>query len=463
MTSICRSQYLRLFIFAATIVLSSGCSREAQEPSSPPKRPGGAVPADTTLLATMGGATITHQGDAHNAVPDTAAKILFSEKGGAVAYSEAKEGGSRVFYKGRAQRAYHEIGDIALSRDGRRFAYTGRMNERWFAVVDGKDGPGFDAVGMPKFSPDGLHVVYNAIRSDRAHFVVDGRTLAASEQFPSGWDELFSGDSSRVILIMNSATDAALHRIVISDLVLKNKQTKDIRAILFVYNRSADRIAGIAEAEGKKRVVSFSIDAPERVKEGALFDDIADHQFAPDGSSLVYLGIRGKDRYLVLNEREDLLPEGFGMNEPVARPDMKAAAILIRDEKGFFVHEAFVRARAKPKHYEEAGSLLYSPDSSRIAHVAKQGGRVFLVVNGREGPAFDMVVSPMYSPDGRYLVYRARQDGKRFVVVADADGRTIKIHRTYEQVFPVVFADDGTSVAYGVKDGPQLLWIVDKL
>ena len=86
-----------------------------------------------------------------------------------------------------------------------------------------------------------------------------------------------------------------------------------------------------------------------------------------------------------------------------------------------------------------------------------------MVANGQAGPAFDRAVAPRFSPDGRFLVYRARQDGKRFVVVADATGKTIRQHPAYEQVFPVQFTADGKSVAYGVKDGLRLRWIVEPL
>ena len=69
----------------------------------------------------------------------------------------------------------------------------------------------------------------------------------------------------------------------------------------------------------------------------------------------------------------------------------------------------------------------------------------------------------MFSPDGKFIVYRARKAGKRFVVVADTNGKTIRRHPSYEQVFQPVFTDDGKSVAYGVKDGNELWWKVEKM
>jgi hypothetical protein len=83
------------------------------------------------------------------------------------------------------------------------------------------------------------------------------------------------------------------------------------------------------------------------------------------------------------------------------------------------------------------------------------------VLNGKEGPPFDRVVSPVFSRDGRLLAYRARKDGRRFAVVADAGGGGISLHPAHEQVFPVLFTEDGKSIAYGAKDGERIAWSVE--
>ena len=113
--------------------------------------------------------------------------------------------------------------------------------------------------------------------------------------------------------------------------------------------------------------------------------------------------------------------------------------------------------------YDEAANLTYSKDGS-YAYAARNGKNWFIVVNGTEGPAFDRAIEPLFSPDCRYVVYRARKGGKRFVVVADAkDGRIIRQHQSYEQVFQPVFTATGMAIGYGVKDGNKLFWKVEPL
>ena len=115
------------------------------------------------------------------------------------------------------------------------------------------------------------------------------------------------------------------------------------------------------------------------------------------------------------------------------------------------------------KSYDDAAGVIVSSDGGTSAFIACRGEKCFVVANDSEGPLFDRVVSPKFSPDGKFLVYRVRKDGKRFVVVADSSGKVLQQHPAYEMVFDVSFTADGKSVAYGVKNGQQLLWKVEKL
>jgi hypothetical protein len=117
----------------------------------------------------------------------------------------------------------------------------------------------------------------------------------------------------------------------------------------------------------------------------------------------------------------------------------------------------------KKKSYGLIKELVYNRVDSSAAFVAKEGPAYFVVVDGRKGPDYEMVVTPMFSPDGKKLVYRAREGGKRFVVVADAAGKEHRRLSEHEMVFATVFTADGSSIAYGVKDGNQLVWKVEKL
>jgi hypothetical protein len=150
------------------------------------------------------------------------------------------------------------------------------------------------------------------------------------------------------------------------------------------------------------------------------------------------------------------------MGTPVVRPAGKGVGALVATGGGVALLERPVGDAAPGAAYGAAEGLAYSADGHSRAFAARRGPASFVVVNGKEGPAFDRVVSPVFSPDGERVVYRARLGGERFVVVADLEGRTVRRHAGYEQVFPVIFTADGRSLAYGVKDGARLALKVEE-
>jgi hypothetical protein len=213
--------------------------------------------------------------------------------------------------------------------------------------------------------------------------------------------------------------------------------------------------------DNKVRIIDFSFSNPDGVQEGPLYDVIEKLTFGDDGMSVCYCALKGRTRLLVLDNREEVLPKGLLPQLPVVRPDNKGVGVLLTSQKYFYLHQSFFISTEKRKKYDEASDLAYSKDARLYVYAARKGKNWFVVVNGKEGPAFDRVVLPVFSPDGQRLVYRARKDDKRFLVVADTAGKTIKQHPSYEQVFQPGFTADGKSVVYGVKDGNKLICRVE--
>jgi hypothetical protein len=209
-------------------------------------------------------------------------------------------------------------------------------------------------------------------------------------------------------------------------------------------------------------VISFAFDEPAQVRVGPVQENVYGLSFGPDGSSVTYRAARSGKGFVVLDVRE--APFGAdGVVDQAIRPGGKALGALVASGAAVRFHEYFADEARDEGSWDEADGLVYSADGRFHACAARRGANWLLVVNGKEGPPFDRVVSPQFSPDGKLVVYRAREGGKRFVVVADTSGKTIRRHPAYEQVFPVLFTADGKSVAYGVKDGRQLAWKVEPL
>jgi Tol biopolymer transport system component len=326
-------------------------------------------------------------------------------------------------------------------------------------VVDGVEGQGFSEIQRPVFSPEGAHLAYQARAGDRWHLVVDGTVSEGRKSRPLAIE--FSGDSTRIAFI-EEADDQGFGRLVVSDLSFKAPVVVDLNSSELVVSNDRGRAAVVSQSGGQSQVVSFAFERPSEARRGPKFDALSQAAFGPDGRALAYLGERAGQASMVLEDREEPLPQGEYFGQPVVRPDGKAVGIFVLSGGSVRLHQSFLpvgRGEVAPGSGE---GLAYSRDGVH-AFAASRGERWFVVVDGKEGPPFERVVTPQFSPDGKFVVYRARQDGRRFVVVADLTGKTVRQHPPYEQVFPVRFTADGKSVAYGVKDGPRLEWKVEPL
>ncbi len=447
------------WVFLLALLLA-GCEKDDAKPVA------GAVVDKTVTLASMPDGEHPQPvppslGMGLHVPPTPARQIIFSKNGGGVAYSVETGDKVQVVHNGRAGKQYDAVGAMVLSPDGRRIAYGALVGGRWRMVVDGVEGAAYSTVKAPLFSPDGAHLAYQAMAGERWYLVVDATTNEGTDtRFV---DHRFSGDSGYIAYIAD-ADRKNRGRLVVSDLAFARRSTISDGVAAMTLSGDGSRIAAITSDQGGQRVVVCDFVRPDAMKSGPDYDSVHDISFSPDGASLAYGANRDGRSMIVLDDREEMLLAGDSLVEaPVVRPDRKGVgAIILRNNQAGF-YRFFSDQGGEEPGYDEAGSLVYDRDGSAHAHIARKGNDWFVVVNGAAGAAFDRVISPKFSPKGDYLVYRARKDGRRFVVVANGKGKIIRRHPSYEQVFDVEFTADGKSVAYGVKDGQQLVWRVERL
>lgn len=451
----------RLIIHLLLIMSVAGCEKRHAETQTESIT----VADKAALLATIPAdekPALQATGMAYHAPQTARVEYIFSEKGGGVVYTVEKNGLTHVVYNGVAGKQYKAVGEVVISADGKRHAYGALVNNSWCMVVDGREGEFYNTVKYPTFSPDGRHFSYQAMKGETWYLIIDSRSNSGTDK--RYYRQTFSGDSNRIAYIDN-IDDANRGRLIVSDLSFSKVHIVESgNTSHFTYNEDKTRGAAAVMHEGKFSVIDFSFHEPGDKKIGAAYDSVQNISFGPDGRSLAYLAQREGKYFIVFNNNEIGLPGGVMTAGPTIRPDLKGVGGILSLNNRTYLWQSVSGEEKKDKIYKEIESLVYTRHGNRYAYAAANGkGNWFIVVNGKEGPAFDRIVSPKFSPDGQYIVYRARKDGKRFVVVADLDGRTIRQHPAYDQVFDVKFTVNGKSVAYGVKEGQSLAWKVEPL
>lgn len=461
------------FVFFCIMLLMSvvtGCAREPENNKTVKNQPmslPAPLPPNATLLTTIPDGDYKPLKGIPGHSPNPAAEqdphqVIFNESGTAVAYVAVLGGRFQVVHNQNRGKEYAAIGSIVFSSDGRRIAYPVLGTDgKWRMVVDGKEGKPYATLLLPRFSPDSRHIAYQAKNGDKWFIVVD--EMQNEGTIASYTEPEFSSDSKKVAYVEAAASNDKM-RLIVSDLMFKKqKEIWSIGDLLSATSKNRSRIAADKVVGSKHQIIDFNFSTPEVIRDGRLYDLIEKLIVSDDGKSLAYCVLKGDERLIVFDGKEEPLPDGRLREVPVIRPDRRGVGILfVTIDSHFFLHQAFFNRSKKGKVYDEAFNLTYSKDGS-YAYEAKTGNTWFVVVNGTEGPAFERIFSPQFSPDGKLVVYRAKMKDKRFVVVSDSYGKTIHQYPAYDQVFDARFTTDGKSVAYGMKDGNRLAWIVEKI
>lgn len=101
----------------------------------------------------------------------------------------------------RKGKEYEEARYLAYNRDGSAYAHAARTGQNWFVVVNNYEGPVFDRIVSPVFSPDEKKLVYRA-RKDGMRFVVvadmTAKTIKQHPAYEQVFQPVFTADGKSV-------------------------------------------------------------------------------------------------------------------------------------------------------------------------------------------------------------------------------------------------------------------------
>jgi len=205
------------------------------------------------------------------------------------------------------------------------------------------------------------------------------------------------------------------------------------------------------------------------------YDAVSGVTFSPDSRVVAYAANREGAWFAVFGEKELGPYADIGKTSPVVSPDCKhvAYAALLGGRGWIAVLDDTVIAG--PYEGFSPGGLLFSPDSSKLAYVIKNGNVWTVVVNGREQRSHRSVLelSLAFSPDSKRLAYMARAEETGFfrrrkmvamLVVDDKPGPTWPHDESSGRngvSNEIVFSPDSQRIAYAVAQEGRWTWIVD--
>ena len=285
---------------------------------------------------------------------------------------------------------------VRFSDDGRRYAYTVKIDKKARVVVDGVEGPEYDEAGywqeirggagttvgvqdtltaQIRFSPGGKRVAYIAKREGRLCVVVDGIEGPWYDNVGfvlGGWGNAYAGYYLREVLLSGDAGH-------------------------YLY---------AAERGGKPFIVTDGVEGPE-------FDeiDIRSITSSADGKRFGYAARRGEKWFFVVDARE------YGGHDEISPPrtrfseDSPHFAYVARDgEKWGVVLDGKVQGT-----YDTVGRPTFAKNGGTLTYEVNVGGRHFFVSNGVEGPRFDGLSVLEHAPDGAPTVYAFQKESQWFL------------------------------------------------
>ncbi len=449
-----------IFMLAVAVLPVQGCSND-KKPTTTKSR--SIAPSVSTKLGLVSKAFLdTEKENAGQATHDLS--VMFADSGTGVAYVEPFDGKYRVVNNGKPGKPYLHISHLTISNDGKRIAYVARVSERaQKMIVDGKAGFEFGNNDNHWFTPDSKHHLSTVSEGDNRYLVIDNKD---NRTFTIEQGVVISSDSS-AIAFSSKSPDGNSKQFIISDIQLKNKSVFDSCGDFILPNEDTSRLAVSCSQGGKSSIKLIDLLSRSVISDSKYNGTITYMRFSPYNNSLSYTCVvNEKEKHIVYNGKEERIPAGEEfMSDPLVFSEPESVGVIVGDVYKVRLYRAFQKRNKNGKWYGYISDLVSSRDGRSHAYIATNinDEQMHIVVNAHDGPKFDKIVSPLFSPDGRYLVYRARQAGKRFVVVSDLKGKIMRRHQDYDMLFQPVFTADGTSLAYGVLDGNEFWWKVEKL
>jgi hypothetical protein len=322
------------------------------------------------------------------------------------------------------------------------------MDNKWFAVIDGKEQGKHDQIGAAGmiFSPDSRHVCYEAKDNDNWYLYADDKKEGPYDGIGKK-NPFYSIDSAHLAFLAMS--DGQWFEVLDGKPGSKYDDI-DINSALFT--AGSCKLAYIAKKSGKYFVVSGGA-------EQAKYDYVSTLVASENGKSLAYFAMEKNKYFVVQDGREgekytNLTKDMLCINSAGDR----VAFGVVDDSK----KQAIVVDGHKSRMYEGlvADSAKFSPDGQRFVCGVKNLNSYGVLLDGIEMGKFTLLMSaPVFSPDSKTVAYCAKFSNGSAVIV---NGRPGKKYDGVIKNSSLVF-DDNDTLHYMALSGSNVYLVKEKV
>jgi glucose/arabinose dehydrogenase len=122
---------------------------------------------------------------------------------------------------------------------------------------------------------------------------------------------------------------------------------------------------------------------------GPAYDWVGEVAFSADGESLAYVAKKGRERVMVLDDREWPLKAAVVQDSLKVSPDHRRLALAARHQEKW---QVMVDGRPDPPFdFIFMETFRFSPDSRRVGYLALKGNKLAAVVDGKVRGQWDIL------------------------------------------------------------------------
>lgn len=186
------------------------------------------------------------------------------------------------------------------------------------------------------------------------------------------------------------------------------------------------------------------------------YESISSVSFSPDSKKMVLRVKKNEKVVIIVNDREG--KEYYGAREPIFSSNgevMAFAAGKALDNRSPLHWTLVVNGKEDKQSYQDIFDVALGPDGKRIAFIAREGNKYFVIDGGAKGKEYEKVEWLILSPDGKKIGYAPTEGDKMFLTI---DGIETK---RYDEIYFPIFSSRGKDIAFFAREKEDALFIVN--